>query len=100
MKILRLVPRPLRLCNFRRHYYSRAHTLFLAGGEVFNKAEPCNKLLQKSPQNQNDTMTADVEKDCRVGLRHWTTKQSPQRQASAGITCDKSRQKLPKGAAR
>jgi hypothetical protein len=34
-------------------------------------------------------MTTDVQNDRRVGLRHSTPKQSPQRQASAAVMCDK-----------
>jgi hypothetical protein len=64
--------------------------------------EPYNKVPQKFPQKQkiqDGIIDADVEKDRRTGLRYSTPKQSPQRQASAAIVCDKSRQKSPKGAA-
>jgi hypothetical protein len=57
-KILRLVPRPSRLCNFYRHYLSQARTLFLTGGEFFNEAKPCNKLPQKFPQKTKKFKTA------------------------------------------
>jgi hypothetical protein len=58
MQILRLVPRPSRLCNFCKQYLSQACTLFLTGGEVFNEAKPCNKLPQKSPQEKQKSKTA------------------------------------------
>jgi hypothetical protein len=42
----------LRLCNFCKQYLNQAGTLFLAGGEVFNEVEPCNKFPQRSPQEK------------------------------------------------
>jgi hypothetical protein len=47
--IRKQIPRPSRLCNTYKHYFSRAHTLFLAEGEVFNEAAPCNISPQISP---------------------------------------------------
>jgi hypothetical protein len=95
------IPRPSRLCNTYRHYFSQARTLFLAGGEVFNEAEPCNISPQKSPTQKGDTMTAGCRKRPRSRSSAFDTK-TVTATTSLNSHCVRqalSKQKSPKGAA-
>jgi hypothetical protein len=97
------IPRPSHLSNFHIHYFSRAHTLFFAGGEVFNEAEPCNKSPQKSPpKNKSDTMTMGCRKRPRSQSLAFDAK-TVTATASLNSRCVRQaqfKQKSPKGATR
>jgi hypothetical protein len=83
---------PIRPCNSQKQCYSGPHS-FPPGGEVFNETESCNIQVKNPPQKHAS------KKDRVDGLRHLTNTKSPRGSALATLACDKSLQKLPKGAA-
>jgi hypothetical protein len=69
------------------HHSIQARTLFLAGGEVFNEAAPCNKINRKVPAQKKEVRPEHVEKGRKVSLRYSTAGQSPQQQVLSQPSC-------------
>jgi hypothetical protein len=95
------IPRPSRLCNSHRHYFTRVCTLFLTGVRFFNEAVPCNKSPQNPPQNKRGTIAVGCRKRPRSQCSAFDAK-TVTATASFNSRCvrqEQSKQKSPKDAA-